>query len=248
MPRYSLRISPFIVAACLALVPLCVRASDDVTVTLRGSQASMLRQNGIAKKESYSFLRTSAQIRRFVSEGQLERVAGSEDYDVIASHPYARPAVQSFIDRLSSDYRSACGEKLVITSLTRPTSQQPRNASPLSVHPTGMAVDLRISRRASCSSWLKTELLRLEGLGVLDATQEHSPPHLHIAVFPSQYVAYDVGLTADSLLADRLERLDAEIAQHTPIAPAVVRIEPLRPSVLQRIAALVTFVVLPIFG
>src|SRR5690606_660185 len=127
-----------------------VSASSEVSVTLRGSRASMLRQNRIAKEEAYSFLRTTKQVRSSVEDGSLVPLDGNEDYQVIAGHPFARPVVRAFVERLSAGYHEACGEQLVVTSLTRPAGRQPRNASPLSVHPAGMAVDLRVSRDAGC--------------------------------------------------------------------------------------------------
>ena len=100
-----------------------------------------------------------------------------------------------FIERLSQQYRHACGERLVVTSLTRPLTHQPRNASDRSVHPTGMALDLR-RRQGTCRRWLEGTLLYLEDQDVLEATSERSPPHYHVAVFPSQYAAYVNRLTA----------------------------------------------------
>ena len=158
---------------------------------MRGSTTTMQRQNRIAQQHDYTFLRTSSQVRRFVSSGFLERLNGNSDYSLAGvSHPYARPAVRLFVERLASQYRSACGEKLVVTSLTRPVLEQPRNASDLSVHPAGMAVDLRISRKRSCVSWLEKTLLSLEKQGVLDATRERRPPHYHVALFPDPYTRY----------------------------------------------------------
>ncbi|MFN2239759.1 MAG: LysM peptidoglycan-binding domain-containing protein, partial [Thermoanaerobaculia bacterium] len=75
----------------------------------------------------------------------------------------------------------------VVTSITRPTSEQPRNASPYSVHPTGMALDLRIPAKGSCRKYLESRLLRLERDNVLDATRENRPPHYHIALNPTAY-------------------------------------------------------------
>ena len=158
---------------------------------MRGSTTTMQRQNRIAQQHDYTFLRTSSQVRRFVSSGYLEHLAGNSDYELAGvSHPYARPAVRLFVERLASQYRSACGEKLVVTSLTRPVLEQPRNASDLSVHPAGMAVDLRISRKSACVRWLEKTLLSLEKQGVLDATRERRPPHYHVALFPDPYTRY----------------------------------------------------------
>ena len=117
-------------------------------------------------------------------------VGGNRDYTLKdVSFPFARPAAKLFIERLAGQYRRACGERLVVTSLTRPRSHQPRNASDRSVHPTGMALDLR-RPQGTCREWLERTLLYLEGQAVLEATAERSPPHYHVAVFPGQYAAY----------------------------------------------------------
>lgn len=151
----------------------------------------MQRQNRIALEHDYSFLQTSAQVRRFVERGLLVHLPGNEDYALASvSHPYARPAVKLFVERLAAQYRNACGEKLVVTSLTRPVREQPRNASHLSVHPAGMAVDLRVSGRAACRRWLERTLMSLERQGVLDAIRENRPPHYHVALFPEPYTRY----------------------------------------------------------
>ena len=86
----------------------------------------------------------------------------------------------------------------MVTSLTRPLSRQPRNASSRSVHPTGMALDVRRSNSRSCRSWLESVLLSLEGSGVLEATRESYPPHYHIAVYPQPYARYVDNLTTRS--------------------------------------------------
>ncbi|MGH7461253.1 MAG: DUF5715 family protein [Longimicrobiales bacterium] len=173
--------------------------------SLRGSRAAMIRQNSIAQEEDLSFLRTAADVRRFVESGLLVPLRGSANYEVEdVSFPYARTAVKLFIERLSAQYRSACGEKLVVTSLTRPLSRQPRNSHELSVHPTGMAADLRVSRRSSCRRWLESTLKALEGERVLDATRERRPSHYHVAIFPEKYnrhVARLAGVTEADVVA-----------------------------------------------
>ena len=185
-------------AAVAAVLLLSVTGIGEAQ-TLRGSTRTMQRQNLIAQDHDFTFLRTSAQIHRFAESGYLERMRGNADYELAAvSHPYARPAVKLFVERLSAQYRSACGEKLVVTSLTRPVQQQPRNASDLSVHPAGMAVDLRISRKRSCVRWLEKTLLSLEKQGVLDVTRERRPPHYHVALFPQPYTRYVASIAGRS--------------------------------------------------
>jgi LysM repeat protein len=185
--------------AAVAAVLLLSVAGIGEAQTLRGSTRTMQRQNLIAQDHDFTFLRTSAQIHRFAESGYLERMRGNADYELAAvSHPYARPAVKLFVERLSAQYRSACGEKLVVTSLTRPVKEQPRNASDLSVHPAGMAVDMRISRTRSCVRWLEKTLLSLEKQGVLDVTRERRPPHYHVALFPQPYTRYVASIAGRS--------------------------------------------------
>ena len=171
---------------------------------LRGSRTAMRKQNHVAQDLEYSFLRTTSDVREFVEKGLLVPVSGSSAVKLDGvSFPYTRPAVKTFIERLGPQYKDACGEKLVVTSLTRPLSRQPRNASDLSVHPAGMALDLRTSRRSSCRRWLESTLLSLESKGVLEATKERRPAHYHVAVFPASYLHYITNLTGDTKLAAR---------------------------------------------
>jgi LysM repeat protein len=161
-------------------------------------------------------------VRSFVDSGYLVRIVQGRDMELHdVSFPYARPEVRLFLERLSSQYRSACGEKLVVTSLTRPLSEQPRNASDRSVHPTGMALDLRRSNRSSCRTWLESTLIALEGRGVLEATRERRPPHYHLALYPSAYAKYVSSITgAPVVRAERPEgrepSLNARVAS-TPL-------------------------------
>jgi LysM repeat protein len=178
-------------AAVWLFVVAGVAARPAAGQSLRGSMASVDRQNLIANEHDYTFLRSGERVRSFASQGLLVRVQPNADFALKGvSFPYARPEVELFVRRLGAQYRGNCGEQLVVTSLTRPTSDQPANASDRSVHPTGMALDLRTPRSARCRSWLEGVLISLERAGVLDATLERFPVHYHVAVFPRQYAAY----------------------------------------------------------
>lgn len=155
---------------------------------LRGSPASMRNQHAVALSADYTFLRTPSQVRHFAAEGRLDTVPGNAHYRVNkVSFPYARPEVVSFIERLAREFHDETGELLVITSLTRPMANQPGNAHRLSVHPAGMAVDLRVPFKPSQRQWLESRLLDFEAAGVLDVTRERNPPHYHVAVFPGEF-------------------------------------------------------------
>jgi hypothetical protein len=181
-------------AASVLLLMSAVSATSAAAQSLAGSKSSMVRQNRQANQHDYTFLRTSSQVHDFVRQGRLVRLSGNSDYRVVdVSYPYARPEVKTFVERLADQYRNACREPLVVTSLTRPSTRQPRNASPLSVHPTGMAADLRASNRPACRAFLEKTLLTLEARGVLEATRERHPPHYHVSLFPRQYASYLAG-------------------------------------------------------
>ena len=150
--------------ALIAAGALLAAAQPVQAQSLRGSRASLDLQVRMAADHDFTYLTSTSHMRR--------------------------PEVVLFLERLGKQYREACGEPLVVTSLTRPKSRQPRNASPRSVHPTGMAVDLRRSWNRNCRGWLEAVLLHLEGQGVLEATREMRPPHYHVAVFPEPYARY----------------------------------------------------------
>jgi hypothetical protein len=175
-------------AVCLCLLsdPL-----PDVEVSLRGSPLSMERQHRVAVDAGLTFVGTLEEMELLAQEGHLVPIQGGPDYEVMDwVFPYALPVVHTFVERFAAQYVDACGEPLVVTSLTRPFSEQPRNAHQLSVHPAGMAIDLRIPQNSVCREFLESALLEKEEAGLLDITRERAPPHYHIAVFPEPYAAY----------------------------------------------------------
>jgi hypothetical protein len=178
-------------AQVLVLLLFAFLPSGLASQSLRGSETSLERQNLAARQHDFSYLRSAAEVDRFVSLGLLVPVRPNRDFEFKeVSFPYARPELKLFIERLARQYRAACGEKLVVTSLTRPKSRQPRNASQESVHPTGMAADIRRSNDMGCRSWIEDVLLYLEENRILEATRERRPPHYHVAIFPKPYAEY----------------------------------------------------------
>lgn len=187
------------VCALAATALVGVATQPAAAQSLRGSRTSVDRQHREAKQQNFTFLRQPTQLDRFVDAGLLVPLEGGDSYRLHdVSFSVARPEVKLFVERLASQYRAACGERLVVTSLTRPTSRQPSNASSRSVHPTGMAVDLRVPSRSSCRRWLESTFLTLEKRRVIDATLERSPLHFHVAVFADAYLKYVSSLTGKS--------------------------------------------------
>lgn len=186
--RYrTLQIVTILVSLAAFLVPTAAEAASLVP-----TRPALLRQVHAARSHGFTYLKNENDVARFVRGGELVALPGNRDYLVkhTVSLPYARPEVRLFIERLAGQYRAACGERLVVTSLVRPKNLQPPNSSPLSVHPTGMAMDLRISGNRRCRSWIESALIGLEGSNVLEAARERRPPHYHVVLFPRQYSAY----------------------------------------------------------
>lgn len=195
-PARFLLLLPFVLSLSLSMV----RIAD--AQTLRGSRASVERIHRQALNHDLHFYQTGAGVRRAVAAGRLVHLGGDRNYRVEgANYPYVLPVTHTFVTRLAVQYRSYCGEKLVVTSAVRPRSFRLLNSSNKSVHPTGMAVDLRKPARARCLAWLRTTLLSLEATGTIEAVEERNPPHFHVVVFPRQYERYVRGLGGEVRVA-----------------------------------------------
>lgn len=189
-------------ALALAFVVLAPIVAEAASLT--PSRPGLLRQVRAANDHGFAYAYDNDDVEAMVRRGDLVRLSGNRNYEVkrTVSLPYARPEVKLFVERLAGQYRGACGQKLVVTSLLRPKNRQPANSSPLSVHPTGMALDLRVSDVRACRAWLETALLNLERRGVLEAARERRPPHYHVVLFPDPYVAYVGAKTGKSVVAE----------------------------------------------
>ena len=194
-------------------------AGETAAQDLRGGTRAMQEQYEQARLHDFTKLRDPSHVNRFVELKLLVPLKGNRDYRLHqVSFPYARPEVRMFVERLARQYRAACGEQLVVTSLTRPVSHQPRNSSrEYSVHPMGMAVDLRWSTRRDCRRWLENEvLIPLERQGTLQATLERNPRHYHIAVYPRQYASYVARLESGRRQTAEVRVAEAEEMSSVP--------------------------------
>lgn len=189
---------------------------------LGGSITSMKRQHEAAVEHRYTFLDTPTKVREYVAKGRLEPLEGNANYALSkVSFPFARTEVRLFVERIAADYRTATGELLVVTSLTRPEALQPRNAHELSVHPAGMAVDFRVPDDSAARRWLEKTLLSMENDGLIDATRERRPPHYHVAVFRERFLAYAKRRDTEDAAAEAIKAASRTLlASMTPAAPA----------------------------
>jgi LysM repeat protein len=178
-------------ATLLALVALSGLSRVGTAQSLRGSMASVDRMYDHAVQDGLTFYETTNAVHWAAARGELVQLHSDHGYAMRrVAFPYVRPATLTFVERLADDYERVCDEPLVVTSGVRPESRQPSNSSHRSVHPTGMAVDLHKPTNGRCLTWLRRELLALEGTGVIEATEEHHPAHFHVAVFADDYMRF----------------------------------------------------------
>lgn len=181
------------------------RARPRFPIELHGSQESVQKMWDFATMHGLTFYQTPRDIDRAVSEGKLVSLDGDESYALTpgVGFSYATREAKQFVVSFAPQYAAACGAPLVVTSAARPTSRQPRNSNPYSVHPTGIAVDLRRPPAGPCQTWLRKALAELEAQGYVEATEERHPVHLHVAVLtePGKIAALpplDVGMLTGS--------------------------------------------------
>ncbi len=155
------------------------------SATLRGSKAAVDHAYSRAKRDGLAFARSRREIERGARQGEYVRLSRSSSAYRLrgVAVPYVRPATRAFVASFGADYRRSCGEPLTVTSAMRPTSMHLANSVQKTVHPTGMAVDLRAPRRAGCRSWMRSALIGLERRGVVNATEERRPAHFHVVVY-----------------------------------------------------------------
>ena len=179
-----MKLSSRLLAASLAVASLAGVVRPALAQSLRGSNASVNLMYTRAVRGGLDFYETSAEVRRAVVRGEHVPLRSNANYTVHnVRTPYVRPRTRSFVAELAVSYRRACREPMVVTSATRPMSRRLANASSLSVHPTGIAIDLR-RPSGRCLTWLRKTLLAAERRGEIEATEERRPPHFHVAVLP----------------------------------------------------------------
>lgn len=180
--------------------------------SLRGSRASMNRQNTVANNYNLSRIENNEQLDRMVRNAYLIKVEmkGKGYYladDIIKTRKYhkndpplsrnfSRQFSTFFLYRFASQYNGHCDEPLRISSLVRTKEDNLHipNASKRSAHLTGATID--IARNGMCGDglrWVRGVLSNLEKQGYIEATEERNPPHFHVMVFPN-YPDYVNGL------------------------------------------------------
>jgi hypothetical protein len=181
--------------------------------TLRGSPSSVDLMYSTAHTRDLQFFGSPADIYEAAKVGSLKMISMTEDLELDkVGWPFVLPNTLRFADSLATQYHAGCGERIVVTSGARPLDQQPRNASPKSVHPTGMAIDFRKPRTPACLAWMRKSLVALEDAGVVEATEEKHPAHFHVAVLrqnTERHIQMAAGDVAPTVKADAKPKVKA---------------------------------------
>jgi hypothetical protein len=184
---------------------------------LRGSQESVQKMWDFATTHGLAFYRSPRDIEKAVADGKLVPLDGDASYELTRNvgFSYATREAKQFVASFAPQYLAACGAPLIVTSAARPTNRQPRNSNQYSVHPTGIAVDLRRPPAGPCQTWLRNALAELEEQGYIEATEERRPVHLHVAVLtePGKIAALPpVGSGVLAGFAPRTQRSDGDLS------------------------------------
>ena len=200
---------------------------------LRGSRESVQKMWDFATTHGLVFYQTPRDIDNAVALGKLVPLDGDASYELTrgVGFSYATREAKQFVAAFAPQYLAACGTPLTVTSAARPTSRQPRNSNPYSVHPTGIAIDLRRPPAGPCQTWLRTALAELEQQGYVEATEERRPVHLHVAVLTEPGKIAALPPLASGVLAGappRTLRSDGQIAMRSTTPTVPVSIAPSR--------------------
>ena len=184
------------------------RARTRFPTELHGSKESVQKMWDFATLHGLVFYQTPRDIDDAVASGKLVPLEGDASYELTrgVGFSYATREAKQFVIAFAPQYLAACGTPLVVTSAARPKSRQPRNSNPYSVHPTGIAVDLRRPPAGACQTWLRQALAELEDQGYIEATEERHPVHLHVAVLTEPGKIAALPPVGSSVLAGALPR------------------------------------------
>ena len=181
--RFAAAAAAFAISAAVAPDAQAQRGSQEPAV-LHGSKESVEKMYSFAVSHRMPFYLTPTNVDKAIADGRLVALTGDSTYELTrgVGFSYSTREAKQFVLAFAPQYLAACGVPLTVTSAARPMSRQPHNANPHSVHPTGIAVDIRRPPPGPCLTWVRGALAELESRGVVEATEEHHPVHLHVAV------------------------------------------------------------------
>lgn len=168
---------------------------------LRGTHASLLRQNERDRAEGLTRIKDEAELESLVQEHDLIAlpVSGNVQVDprLAQDRRYTRPWTAEFLRALGRSFSHQFGEPLVITSAVRPATYQERltwrngNAAPAngeiaSPHEFGATIDIgKKGMTAREMAWMRGYLLPLQEAGQIDVEEEFYQACFHVTVYKS---------------------------------------------------------------
>ncbi len=163
-------------------------------VSLVGGEVSSSEQQYRYAEQSGAVIITSDNFDELVRSGGLVKLEGP-NIRLMSTRviQYVIPSTRDFVLQLAYEFgQQGCGELVVNDALRVAGNRMPSAASSFSVHPRGMAVDIRVNGIGErCETWMNTYLLQNEAEGKVDATREHwkvvrgqrvPNPHFHLVV------------------------------------------------------------------
>ena len=165
----------------------------DGRVSLNGGELTTSKRQYLYAEATGIPVVLTSNYNQLRNAGHLVRLSGphigfTEVFNRGNSVAYVLSSTLTFFRNLSEAYNAAgCGRLMVNNVLRLDDRRRPRNASPHSVHPRGMAVDLRIIHLSPhCYGVLERLLQAAEANGEADVTLENNPRHFHVVVVPRQ--------------------------------------------------------------
>lgn len=157
----------------------------DGRVSFRGGELTTSeRQFEYAKAHEIPFMDSEVEYQRNVRSGYFVLLS-HPDITISARRKYVLPQTANFIYRVAHQFRKAGCNRLHINGAGRLTTERPKNGSVHSVHPVGMALDLKvINLSKNCHTILWNILHEYEAGQEADSTRELHPEHFHVVVIP----------------------------------------------------------------
>lgn len=169
------------------------------TSPLRGTHASLVRQDERNRAEGLTRIKTEAQLHELVQQHALIALPLNADIQadprLAYDRRYTRPWTAEFLRDLGWAFTNRFGEPLVITSAVRPASYQahltwrngnaaPANGVIASPHEFGATIDIgKKGMTAREIAWMRGYLLPLQQAGQIDVEEEFYQACFHITVY-----------------------------------------------------------------
>lgn len=179
---------------------------DDKAVSLKGSADSLAWQNKIADEQKLPRVIDDKELEQLKRSGVLVRMPEAFRIDprLDQKWQWVLPEAARFLEDLGVQFINHFGRFFKTTSAIRtlarqleiakegnPNAELPEKGPRRTVHTTGATVDIsKIDMNEEELKWMRKELLRLEKLQVIEATEEDFKQKcFHIMVFRT-YVGY----------------------------------------------------------